>query len=600
MNSDPQNPSVLCSNASACDSAPFDVVLESPLKIPPREKWRFGSLLEMLEPKSPDEDASLLLIGAGNGSPTDLTLADLRRVASRAESWLTKNGLGEGDSMMLLRLPYSCDAPLAAAAFALMSLGVRVVLPMSFDRATLADMAETADCKALLWCAGNQVPSLPTRAQRADATYQEIARNKGIATYSLTDELNWHSPPEDAEPDLTADKQTPRALDREVLVLSTSGSTGRPKLVRYTEEALLQVAESWNAAGLMDEELTGGRSICPTVSHSMGLRNVIHAIWNRQPTLLPQPEWLQEQPKKFVGLLERSKPMHITCGPAFLRDLSLLSTHVKRIRDSLNELRVVVSSGAADQAIGTIFPKDVRVANAFGMTELQQVLNTLLAPTCAVAGALGRPLPGVSAAVRFVDANEQLGRLYISSSFAARGYVGEQDFGPWFDTGDLVRVIKGELVWVGRANQDYLNSGHGVKMSLAELSNAYESTRLAAEAILFVPLSSASGVGVLVYIGDRDPLSDGTKSWLLRAVAQDHERMATAQQDFALDHMAATRIGLVAGRPPIHGPGKIDRGRALAEQAELLEAMNTPTRHHPAVIQVPKHESQGPDWRRFL
>ena len=37
------------------------------------------------------------------------------------------------------------------------------------------------------------------------------------------------------------------------------------------------------------------------------------------------------------------------------------------------------------------------------------------------------------------------------------------------DTGDLVRVKGDDLVWLGRSNEDFLNTGHGVKISLAEL-----------------------------------------------------------------------------------------------------------------------------------
>ena len=313
--------------------------------------------------------------------------------------------------------------------------------------------------------------------------------------------------------------------EREVLVLSTSGSTGKPKLVRYTDVALLRVAEAWNAAGLMSEELTGGRSFCPTLSHSMGLRNVLHAIWNRQPTVLVQPEWLEDQPKKFVKLLERCPPQHITCGPALLADLSLLAGSVRRVREALASLNCVVSSGAADAGIDRVLPADARVANAFGMTEVQQAMNTLLGPTTQVRRALGRPLPGVAVAVRFEDASQKLGRLFVASPFAAKGYIGSPDFDEWFETGDLVRVTGDDLVWVGRADEDFLNTGLGVKVSLVELRAAYEQLQREVESVLFVSLPSRGGVAAVLYVGERDPASAESSSATL---AGDSRRSPTA------------------------------------------------------------------------
>jgi acyl-coenzyme A synthetase/AMP-(fatty) acid ligase len=560
---------------------------------------RYATFGKMLEADDPEQDRQPLLVGADHTGPLELTLADLRRTARRADQWCRQQGFAHGDSLLLVRRAHSSEVPLAAAVVALMSLGMRVVLPMSFDRTALGDIAEATGCRAMLWCAGDVETTSHAQVRGADVMFRAVADERGLATFSLDGELGWHlsTMADDSEPS----RVTEYTIDpeREVLVLSTSGSTGRPKLVRYTEAALLRVAEAWNAAGLMSEALTGGRSLCPTLSHSMGLRNVLHAIWNRQPTVLAQPEWLEEQPKKFVKLLERCPPQHVTCGPALLADLGLLANNVRRIREALTSLRCVVSSGAADADIERVLPEGVRVANAFGMTEVQQVLNTLVGPPTEVRCALGRPLPGVTVAVRYVDAAKRIGRLFVASPFAAKGYVGAPDFGAWFDTGDLVRVEGDDLVWIGRADEDFLNTGLGIKVSMAELRSAYEQLQRETEAVLFVALPSRGGVGAVVYVSERNPAAEDVHHQLLEAVASDHQKMAEVQRQFALNYTAISVIGCVRGRPPKRGPGKIDREQALSEQAELLAAMDDPTTDHPQIVSVSQHGSDRPDWRRY-
>jgi acyl-coenzyme A synthetase/AMP-(fatty) acid ligase len=569
----------------------FDWHRRSPVELPPRDKFRYPTLSAMLQSANADEDRRPLLIGADHTGNLEIALADLRRAAFRANEWCRQQGFQPGDSLLLVRLPHSSEIPLAVATIALMSAGIRVVLPMSYDATTLAGMIQITNTRGIFWCAAESAKH--DAAHQTDAILRTVASGCNLPTFSLDGELDWHR---SVETEIVGLDDGRISEEREVLVLSTSGSTGQPKLVRYTDVALLRVAEAWNAAGLMSAELTGGRSFCPTLSHSMGFRNVFHAIWNRQPTVLVQPEWLEDQPKKFVKLLERCPPQHITCGPALLADLSLLAASVRRVRDALTSLRCVVSSGANDAGIDRVLPANVRVANAFGMTEVQQVMNTLLGPATQAHQALGRPLPGVEVGVRFADSDQQVGRLLVSSPFAARGYVGSPDFDPWFDTGDLVRVEGDCLVWIGRADEDFLNTGLGVKVSLVELRAAYEKLHHEVEAVLFVSLLSRGGVAALVYVGDHDPADHDQ---LLLAINDDHKKLAETQRHFALSYAAISVLGCVPGRPPRRGPGKIDQAAALAAQAELIAAMDDPASKHPHVVVVPSFGSDRPDWRRF-
>ena len=553
----------------------------------------------MLACSAPAEDDRPLLLGANSAGPLELSLRDLRRASGRAGAWCAEQDFRQGDSLLLVRLPHSSEIPLAAAAIALMTQAVRVVLPMGFDRDCLAAMSRATQCRAILWCTGDVANTAHHQVRQADALIREVAQELGLPTFSVDEQLQWHVAEDANDAPAPAAFDHGESADREVLVLSTSGSTGEPKLVRYTDAALLAVAESWQAAGLFAEHMVGGRSMCPALSHSMGFRNVLHAVWNRQPVMLVQGEWLEEKPKTFVKMLERCRPQHITCGPALLRDLALLSRTLRRVKKGLASLKCVVSSGAAAIAAETDLLAGAGTANAFGMTEVQQVLNTLLGPDEPPPGALGRPLPGVAVAVRYSDPPRRVGPLFVQTPFMASGYVGGDDFGRWFETGDLVRVEGEDVVWVGRVNDDFINTGHGVKVSLAELRDTYQRLQQAVEAILYFSLPQCGGVAAAAYVGEQDPAAPEVRNGLLQAIEADHQRLAEQRREFDLDYMSVAVIGWVAGRPPRHGPGKIDRQRALAQLAELRDAMASRASDHPHVMRVPRYGSDRPDWRRY-
>jgi malonyl-CoA/methylmalonyl-CoA synthetase len=79
-------------------------------------------------------------------------------------------------------------------------------------------------------------------------------------------------------------------------------------------------------------------------------------------------------------------------------------------------------------------------------------------------GSVGRPLPGVEAALDGTDDNG-FGELHVRGPSLCRGYWGRDDFAAdgWFATGDLVSVADDGYVSVrGRRTELIITGGHNV------------------------------------------------------------------------------------------------------------------------------------------
>ncbi len=564
----------------------FDWILNSPHTLPEWRDFRFQSIREMLRSTDESERQSTVLAGVVGGQATSITLADLETALGIVGSWLEEHHIAPGSRVTVLRLPYASELLVAVNTIALMAHGVCVVLPMNCHPPEVHDVLRRTGCRHVLMPAEGEVLQDHATASTARGMICRVLDGRGLRPLPIPIEL-----PVDA----TSRKQSTSVrsdagVDRESVILTTSSSTGPPKLVSYTERALLTVAESWRAAGLFDARVLGGTSLCPLFSHSMGLRNVLHAIWNRRVTLLIPPEWIEEAPHRAVELLQTWPPQHFTGGPALIHALAELTRTIPEARKALRSLHLIVSSGSRwDTRTKHCFP-NAQLASAFGMTETQQVLSTLVttadAENAATSGTLGWPLPGVAAAVQFSDVAQSIGRLFIKSAFNAIGYVGEPSFAEWFDTGDCVRVNDNEIEYWGRANDDFVNLGSGLKVSLHELESRYSSVFEEFPATVFQHSSGRMGVVAIVFCGERSPDCPKMQTQIREGVQTLHERMRLGKQDFHVRHERLAAIGLIAGNPRRAGPGKLDQRDLANEHPAVLDALNRAAGRHPHVVDI--------------
>ncbi|MBI5495463.1 MAG: aminotransferase class III-fold pyridoxal phosphate-dependent enzyme [Deltaproteobacteria bacterium] len=537
---------------------------------------RFRSFASLLGPDDPNDHA-VVLAGERDGVDLALTLGALRTTAWNLRRWTGDHALAPGASVLLVRLPGAPELPLAAATVGLVAAGMRVVLPMGFDAGALRDVLRRSGARHVAVAPDSR----PTDAQAAALeTLAALCRADGAACHTLHDELA-HTGTAPALPEV------PPAPD--ALVFATTGSTGEPRWLRYTASALLTGAHAFELAGLFTPDLLGGPTLVPLLSHTMGARALLHALWNRSTALFVRPEWMAEQPQRAFRLLASFPPAHVTCGPALVRAWMAHNGVVAAPRLA-GQLRCVVLSGTGwDPAVAAAL-RGVRVANAFGTTETQQVSTTLLG-----GGGLGRPLPGCRLGVRFPGGDRTApGRLVVSTPFGAAGVLGgDGALGEWVDTGDLARWDGTDIHHAGRADDDVIKTGLGVKAVRAAVEREHAAQLPEVLGLLAFPDAANAGLVGLAFV-DGDPADPGLQERVREACAQ------RAEVDTSLLHARIHAVALVRGGVPLRGPGKPDHARAEREHAALLDAARAPGACHPHVVRIPAPESGAGTRARFL
>lgn len=590
----------------------FDWIRHSPFPDPEWSRFRFHSISDMLQcVKSDDESQSPILAGIVSGQEAVVTLLDLQLSAANAEEWRVRQNIPRGSRILLLRLPYASELVVAVHAISLMAAGVSVVLPTNSDPLLIAELIERTGCRHVLFPVEEDVRRNHSAATDAVAGIRRLLAERDIQECSLPVKFPLNRDIRSLCDAMSSEHEVDvkHDVDAEVLVLTTSSTTGRPKLVRYSERSLLTVGESWQIAGLLEDQTTGGTSLCPLLSHSMGMRNVLHAIRTRRVTLLIPPEWLAEAPHCALRLLQAWPPQHFTGGPALIQAVAELSRSSPEASKALRSLRIVVSSGSCwDVRARNAFP-GVRLANAFGMTETQQVLSTLIPGNLNCRHTdesgdglrtLGRPLPGVSVAIRFTDPKNLAGRLFVKSAFRAIGYVGEPAFAEWFDTGDDVRIIDNELEYAGRAATDFINLGSGLKVSITEIADRYARLSHQFRGLIFRQSAGRMGVVAIAFCGDRDPACRKLHEETRESVSSRHDELTLEGNDFELRHTQLVAVGFVAGAPPGVGPGKVDRNSIERDHGALLNALDSAAGRHSHMVEISEPDLRDDAWYQHL
>ncbi|MEU6774136.1 amino acid adenylation domain-containing protein [Streptomyces sp. NPDC046759] len=267
------------------------------------------------------------------------------------------------------------------------------------------------------------------------------------------------------------------------LLLLTSGSTGLPKAVRLSHHNIL----TRSAATTAVNSLTPGDISLNWIplDHVTGvvmfhLRDVyvgcrqVHA-----PTA-----WVLADPLRWLDLADRHRAT-VTWAPNFA--FGLVAEHAHRMAGrtwDLSALRFITNAGevvvaaTARRFLRLLAPHGLprsAMHPGWGMSETSSVVTDaeLAAEPVPDEGPVvscGLPYPGF--AMRVVDEDGRIvpegtqGRLQVRGTSVTDGYhdnpaVNAEAFGPegWFETGDLARLLAGELYLTGRAKDVIIING---------------------------------------------------------------------------------------------------------------------------------------------
>ena len=242
-----------------------------------------------------------------------------------------------------------------------------------------------------------------------------------------------HNPP--------ASPPRPATAGDELLIL-TSGTTGKPKCARYEWQQLFAQVRP------RDEKDEERWLLAYRLSHFAGLQMIAHIIKNRGTLVIPD----STQVKDAIRAIGEHQVTHVSSTPTFWRySLSLLAG--RRNDYKIQHITLGSEAPSADllNSLHQLFP-DARIVHIYASTESGSCISVSDLKPGLPASILGRPQ---DADVRFrIIADE----LHVKTKHGMSGYLNQAaqshlDDAGWRATGDLVRIEKDRILFVGRKNE---------------------------------------------------------------------------------------------------------------------------------------------------
>lgn len=277
------------------------------------------------------------------------------------------------------------------------------------------------------------------------------------------------------------------------LILRTSGSTtGVGSLVAISRDAFLASAEA-------TEEALGGPGhwvTCLPTNHIAGFQTQFRSAAAGLTSIdagAGRPEDLARA-ADFDG---KSAPLYASLVPTQLRRL-LASSAARAAR----RFDAVLVGGAAAGArlLEAARAAGLKVVTTYGMTE-----------TCGGCVYDGRPIGDTRVAV-------EDGRIVLSGSAVALGYVGGPDFAGTFRTSDVGRLEAGRLTVLGRADDAITTGGMTIMPAVVEEALA----RSGAGESVVVGIDDDEWGEIAVAVVGATGLSRPTASKMRKAIAEEH------------------------------------------------------------------------------
>jgi acetylornithine/succinyldiaminopimelate/putrescine aminotransferase/predicted amino acid dehydrogenase/acyl-coenzyme A synthetase/AMP-(fatty) acid ligase len=589
-----------------------ELVFENKLEVDYLQPKTIGEILfSNLDHRSGE---SRIILSHFENQYIEISLLQLRYIIRQLLNSFEEKKIHKGQTVILLTF-HGCNEMITALFFiALAVKGCRTFLPMYSESEEFSEWVDLTHTEHIILPA-NEIRSLEghEREKSEISEIGDLAKVKNINIWdSLTDfgfyDLLTGTTPK-SENDLFFFNEELKSVlpGDDVLIVTTSGTSGRSKLVVYDHKAYYMNCLAWEKAGFYNKELLGGIGFTPLLTHTMGIRALINALWTGTPVCLIITEWFLTKPETVRYLLLKMNPEHITGGPAVYNTFLELFRVFPEIKPVLSSnLKTLISSGAAydpQTAIAVNNATGLHLHNAFGTTETQQVLSTLLCPESVFAEdliPLGKPLPGVRIKLIRSESGVNHYRLKIRSIFSHKYCIGEENSvsEEYFNTGDIVLRDKTDcFFYIRRESLDYFKDSFGVKIPLLSIKEYYKNVSSSIIHLEFYPIINIPGLAALLFINDSSipdgPVNDARILLKFSGIFEEvNTRLINRIEPFEFQHRHVCRIAVVNQPPPRTGKGTISVRQITTDFHELIRRL-TDTRKDASGIESTDILSHG-------
>jgi len=499
------------------DNGFFELIIESKS---PGNTTKLQNLASLLFERLPQRDEnSKIVLSHIDEHYTEISLPALRQITGRLFSTFHKKGIKRGDTVLLVNLDSTNEVFVATLFLALCCYGAKVFLPMYLEKELIYNWHSKVKFNFIL-LPEEEVSGLHDneRQQASIAHIKEFADENEIPC--LDTFLDFQINALIADPPTAKDEleiqliksSLSNVVESDVaLMITTSGTSGVSKIVFYDHRSFLLNISAWEKVGLFHPEALGGRGFTPMFSHTMGIRTFFNGLWLGSPVIIINTNWFKEKPEAVRFFLSQSKPEHITGGPAVFNLLLEMCRVFPELKSELrNSLKTIVSSGTAvNSEVLTKMSEafDIRTHNAFGTTETQQVMNTIIKPAGFYAdpASLGGMLPGVTIGLKKVGADNMY-KLYLRSDYSGIRIIdteGDHELrNKFIYLGDIVMYLNGGIYYLKREKDDYINDAFGVKIPLKRLKENYTDLYKHDCIVTIHPLKYTPGLSALIIYSD--------------------------------------------------------------------------------------------------
>ncbi len=405
-----------------------------------------------------------------DGTRRDYTYADLRDLSSRFANVLRGLGCGPGSRVFVLagRIPELYVSVLGT----LKSGGVSCTLFSAFGPEPIHTRLEIGAADVLVTTESLYRKKVAGLRERLPRLRQVLLVGDGDAETTVADTLDFHKLLAAASADFQVENTSP---DDHALLHFTSGTTGKPKGAVHVHGAVVAHHVTGQLALDLHPEDVFWCTADPGWVTGMSY-GIISPLTNGVTSIVDEGDFDAE---RWYSILRQEQVSVWYTAPTVVRMMMKGGTAAVRCHE-FPALRFIASVGEPlnpQAVLWGIEAFGLPIHDNWWQTETGGIMIANYAAMAIKPGSMGRPLPGVEAAVVRQTAEGRIavcrpgeeGELALRAGWPSmfRGYLGNEEryrkcfVDGWYLSGDLARQDDDGYVWfVGRADDVIKSSGH--------------------------------------------------------------------------------------------------------------------------------------------